>query len=136
MPKGLSPEDNWCFACGPANPIGLKLSFYEEGEKVKARFRVKPEHQGWPGLVHGGLLATLCDEAMAQWLWRRGFVAFTGELKVRFRRGVAVGEEVLVEAWLKERKGPLFLLAAQVLNAAGLPAVTAEGKFILKGHNP
>ncbi|MGO0122091.1 PaaI family thioesterase [Desulfothermobacter acidiphilus] len=135
MPKASLTGGGWCFACGSDNPIGLKLRFFDDEDRVRAHFRVQQEHQGWPGIIHGGLLATLCDEAMAQWLWRRGILAFTGELRVRFRQEVAVGEDVVVEAWLQAQRGPLYLLAAQVLNPAGEPAVTAEGKFIRRSQD-
>ncbi len=50
------------FVCGVENPIGLKLKFYTDGEgRCIARFRPKPEHQGYPGHLHGGLIGTLLD---------------------------------------------------------------------------
>jgi acyl-coenzyme A thioesterase PaaI-like protein len=52
-----------CFVCGIENPIGLKLKFYTDDEKrCIARFRAKPEHQGYPGQLHGGLISSLLDE--------------------------------------------------------------------------
>jgi acyl-coenzyme A thioesterase PaaI-like protein len=56
------PNSRMCFVCGIDNPIGLHLSFYtdEEGRCI-ARFRPKPEHQGYPGHLHGGLISTLLD---------------------------------------------------------------------------
>jgi hypothetical protein len=56
-----------CFACGIENPIGLKLAFYtdQEGHCV-ARFRPNPEHQGYPGHLHGGLISTLLAEAIGR----------------------------------------------------------------------
>ena len=126
----LNLEDNMCFACSLKNPVGLKLRFRQEGEVVRAAFLVRPEHQGWPGHLHGGLIATLCDEAMAQWLWLRGVEAYTGELTVRFKRGVPVGVLVEVEARSVTRRGKLMILEAAVLLPGGVAAATASGKFI------
>jgi acyl-coenzyme A thioesterase PaaI-like protein len=56
------PNSRMCFVCGVDNPIGLHLSFYTDDEgRTVARFRPKPEHQGYPGHLHGGLISTLLD---------------------------------------------------------------------------
>ena len=54
-----------CFACGQKNPIGLKLSFRREGETVKTEFTPGELHQVWHGVVHGWIINTILDEAMA-----------------------------------------------------------------------
>jgi acyl-coenzyme A thioesterase PaaI-like protein len=125
-----------CFACSPKNPIGLKLRFRREGDVVRADFLVQPEHQGWPGCLHGGLTATLCDEAMAQWLWLQGVEAYTGELTVRFKRNIPVGTLVEVVAELAARRGRLILLTAAVLLPGGTVAATASGKFLMGNSGP
>ncbi|MEW6573422.1 MAG: PaaI family thioesterase [Bacillota bacterium] len=126
----LEPENNMCFACSEKNPIGLKLKFRREGNEVKANFLVTPEHQGWPGYLHGGLVATICDEAMAQWMWLRGLEANTGELSVRFKHGIPVGTVVEVKAALTKSRGRLMILEASVLFPDGREAAVASGKFI------
>jgi hypothetical protein len=56
------PNSRMCFVCGIENPIGLKLKFYTDDEgRCIARFRPKPEHQGFPGQLHGGIISTLLD---------------------------------------------------------------------------
>jgi acyl-coenzyme A thioesterase PaaI-like protein len=53
-----------CFACGDANPIGLQLGdIRREGDEVHATLHPRPEYQGYPGVLHGGLSATALDEA-------------------------------------------------------------------------
>jgi len=57
------PNSRMCFVCGINNPIGLKLKFYTDDEgRCIARFQPKPEHQGYPGQLHGGIISTLLDE--------------------------------------------------------------------------
>lgn len=126
----LEPENNMCFACSEKNPIGLKLKFRNEDNEVKSSFSVRPEHQGWPGYLHGGLVATICDEAMAQWLWLRGIEANTGELSVRFKHGIPVGTVVEIKASLAASRGKLMVLEASVLFPDGREAAVASGKFI------
>jgi acyl-coenzyme A thioesterase PaaI-like protein len=57
------PNSRMCFLCGTENPIGLHLRFYTDDEgRCIARFRPKPEHQGYPGQLHGGIISSLLDE--------------------------------------------------------------------------
>ena len=59
------PNSRMCFVCGIENPIGLHLSFYTDDEgRCIARFHPKPEHQGYPGHLHGGIISTLLDVPM------------------------------------------------------------------------
>jgi hypothetical protein len=57
------PNSHMCFVCGIENPIGLKLFFYTDDQgRTITRFRPKPEHQGYSGHLHGGIISTLLDE--------------------------------------------------------------------------
>ena len=58
------PHTRSCFVCGESNPLGLQLRFHADGDEVRTRFVPRPEHIGFKGVVHGGLLATLLDEIM------------------------------------------------------------------------
>ena len=92
------PEANRCFICGPSNPIGLRLRFREEGEGVAADFAFGDQFIGWEGLIHGGLVAAVLDDAMANiWAWR-GTPAVTTSISVRFRVPVRPGERLRVFA--------------------------------------
>ena len=86
--------DDMCFACGQKNPIGLKLAFRFDGEDYVTDFEVRPEYQGWAGIVHGGLLATALDETMARLLWEKDLNAITGRLTVRYHKPLNIGETV------------------------------------------
>jgi acyl-coenzyme A thioesterase PaaI-like protein len=56
------PNSRMCFVCGMVNPIGLHLHFYTDDEgRCIVRFRPKPEHQGYPGQLHGGIISSLLD---------------------------------------------------------------------------
>ncbi|MEW6726683.1 MAG: PaaI family thioesterase [Bacillota bacterium] len=119
-----------CFACSPVNPIGLKLLFEDDGDVLRTSFTPGEEHQGWTGWVHGGLISTVLDEAMAQWCWRRGMTAMTAEIAVRFRKGVPVNRTILVTARLLREKGRLVELAAEARLDDGELAAQATAKFI------
>ena len=74
-------DDGHCFACGKKNPGGLQLDFTSSNGKTAAEFLPKKEHQGFKDLVHGGIIATILDEAMVKAVLSTGVQAVTAELK-------------------------------------------------------
>jgi acyl-coenzyme A thioesterase PaaI-like protein len=84
-----------CFGCGPTHPAGFRLRFAREGDAVVTRFVPGEVYQGPPGVMHGGLVATLADEigawAVVALLGKFGFTAqFEGKLREPVRIGVEV----------------------------------------------
>ena len=81
-----------CFACGPDNPRGLHLVFEKTADgAMTAEWIPEPEMEGYQGIVHGGLVSTVLDEAMAKVVDASGAKALTAELRVRFRQQVSSG---------------------------------------------
>lgn len=124
-------DDSMCFGCSTKNPIGLKLKFEQDGDVCRAQFTAGPEHQGWNGVIHGGLVATMLDEAMAQWLWQRGIATMTAEMTVRYSRPVPVGERLTIEGKLVSQKGRLLQMAGEVILPGGTVAARAKAKFLI-----
>jgi len=122
--------DEMCFACGPLNPIGLKMKFDMREGVCLTSFRPGPEHQGWNGYMHGGLISTVLDEVMAQWLWKQGIKAMTAEMTTRFIKPVPVGLEVGAEASLVYKKKRYIELAAEMKLPGGEVAARAKAKFL------
>lgn len=129
MPK--QPNSRYCFLCGLQNPIGLKLSFYEdEANRVVVRFTPCEEHQGYPGVLHGGIACALLDETIGRTLVRQDIWAMTVSLQVRFLKPVPLGQELVIIGEMErlrsrtmEGKGEIRLLDDTV-------AVVAEAKYI------
>ncbi len=119
--------DGMCFACGKDNPIGLHLDFHFEGEEYVTHFEVKPEYQGWAGVAHGGLLATVLDEVMTRILWEQGINSVTGRLEVRYRAPVPVGALLTVRARVTGRRPPLIQTEAVASMADGTVVAEAKG---------
>lgn len=94
MPR-LQPNSRHCFVCGLANDYGLQLRFYETGPgEVTATF-TPPEHfQGYPGVLHGGIVAAMLDEVTGRTLIGADPPRFmyTARLEIKYRRNVPVGE--------------------------------------------
>lgn len=122
----------YCFACGEENPLGLHLRFvYGEG-RAEATFVAERAHQGYPGLLHGGLVATLLDEAMAHAVIASYGPAVTGELRVRLRGGgVPLGRTLRLRGWVNARRGRLVLAEAHLCDEVGTLLAQGEGKFML-----
>jgi len=119
-----------CFGCGVANLFGLQMEVEPaaDGEGVTGRFFVKQDHQGPPGLAHGGVLACALDEAMALCVHGEGSLAMTGRLEVEFRAPAAVGTFVRIEARVERREGRRLELSAQARQVGGERRVLAEGR--------
>jgi len=126
----LDKDDHMCFACSPQNPIGLHLQFSMEDGVCRTGFTAGEVHQGWNGCMHGGLIATLLDEVMAQWLWRQGISAMTAEMTIRYSAPVPIGVPLEVSARQEGGRGRLYQLAARITLPDGKTPVRATAKFL------
>jgi uncharacterized protein (TIGR00369 family) len=92
-------DDHNCFGCGASNPWGLHLSFFAEPEgAVFARWTPLLNHQGYEGMVHGGIISTVFDEVMAWSITNAGIWAVTGRLNTTFRKPVEIGVPTIARA--------------------------------------
>lgn len=127
-------EYTWCFACGKDNPIGLKLEFERSDEECSTTFVPQREHQSYDGRMHGGLISTLLDEVMGNYIYiKTGKPAYTAKIEVRFRQPVLVGEKIKVVAQLKRKKGRMAEMIGQIIKEDGVLAAEAEAKMMCEG---
>jgi acyl-coenzyme A thioesterase PaaI-like protein len=133
------PHTAGCLVCGRDNPHGLKLDLHVEPETstVRVEFTPRPEHIGFEGVVHGGVIATVLDEAMvwcATWSGRRFCVC--AELTTRFRKEAAVGRALVVEAKIETSRSRLITTAADVRDAeTGEVVATGTAKYVPVPHD-
>ncbi len=121
----VPPDYDKCFGCGKSNPIGLKLRFRNEDGVARCEFTPEPEHQGWPGVVHGGILSTILDEAMGWTALFNGKKTVTGKLEIRFRRPARIGEPLVVEGRIARDGGRFLVVRAEARAHDG--GIVAEG---------
>ena len=122
----------FCTVCSRTNPHGLGLEFVCEADgSVSCKFLGHPGLEGFPGVLHGGVIASLLDGAMTNCLFARGCSAMTGELNVRYREPVVIGEAMLIRGWIKQSVPPLHLMAAELKQGNRVKA-TATAKFVEK----
>lgn len=121
----------FCFGCGKRNDAGLRLDFelLDDG-RLRTRFAPRDIHGGWEGVFHGGLMATLLDEAMLAYLYLNGLRATTGSLTVRYRRPVPLGAELVVHAWSAGRRGRLVEMEAKA-ERDGVTVASATARCLL-----
>lgn len=141
LPKNLPAIDlksiNQCFACGKDNPIGLKLKFTWDGETAKAEFIPTELHQGWQGIVHGGIICTLLDEAMTYVAYFQGLNSVTAKTEVRFNKTAPIHETLLISATTAKKTRKLLEAKATVTLKDGTKI--AEGSalnYILNQQPP
>ena len=90
--KIKKPAGYNCFACGTANPIGLNLEFYAEGDRVCSEITLGKYHVGWADITHGGIISTLLDEVMS-WtiLYFKRIFFVTRKMELKYIRTVRTG---------------------------------------------
>jgi uncharacterized protein (TIGR00369 family) len=124
-------DDGMCFGCGRHNPIGLKLDFrLEDGEYV-TEFTPAREHQGWMEITHGGILATLVDEAMGRLAWTQGYRAVTAEMAIKYKRPARTGEGLRIAASIESVEGRLVKCKAEIRRPDGTVVVEATAKMVI-----
>jgi len=130
--------DDYCFACGPANPIGLKLRFRIDAaaRAAEATFTPCREHQGYRGVVHGGLLATVLDEAMIKLCWELGIPAVTARFEMDLKKPAMPGEVLRVRGWLEEESRRLIRARAEITDAAGEVVAAARCTAVVQAAAP
>jgi uncharacterized protein (TIGR00369 family) len=107
-------DEGYCFGCGRNNPIGLKLRFTRDGDSVLTEFTPDRAHQGWPGLLHGGILGTLLDEAMSNAAYATGSTCLTASITIRLRQPVRVEVPLVITARVTRHRKRLIETAGEV----------------------
>ena len=123
---------NECFACGADNPDGmqLKFSFDEANHRATCDFSLPQRFQGPPGHAHGGIIATILDEAMGKVNKLRSVVAFTKSMDVRYLKPVPLNMPLQAIGFERRVNGREHHNAAEIRNPQGEVLATSEGLFI------
>jgi len=103
-------DGNGCFVCGQDNQEGLQVVFRIEDGKCRAAYTPPDKYCGYDGVTHGGILFSLLDDVMANWLFLQGERAYTGKCEIRFREPAPTGKRILLEGELISRKGQIAKL--------------------------
>lgn len=119
-----------CYACGQRNPYGLQMVFRREDDTIACDFQPREEHQGFPGVIHGGIIAALFDEALnrTSMLAEQPVWSMTGRLEVRYRRYVPYGPLLRIRASLNRQRGRMVQAIGTLTLADDENVVLAEAQ--------
>ncbi len=125
-------KKNRCFCCGPDNPDGMHLKFTldEARRTFVCRFRLGKRYTGPPGHCHGGIIATILDDAMGKVNKLRNVIALTREMTVEYLKPVPLHKPLHVEGRELVVHGRQHINAAEILNEKGEVLARSKGIFI------
>lgn len=119
-------KSDLCFGCGQNNPIGLKLDFKWDGQTARAEFTPNKYYQGWSGIVHGGILACLLDEALGNTTLFAGMNCVNAKMEMRLRRPTRIDEPLVITGTIIENKRKLVQAKATISLKDGTPVAEAK----------
>jgi acyl-coenzyme A thioesterase PaaI-like protein len=129
MPGEIAAR-RYCFGCGDLNPAGLKLEFRFEGNKAVADFLPQDKHQGYPGLMHGGVMAAALDEAMGWAMYALGVWAVTGKMEVKYRQPLPLHQKATVSGEVIRNRGQWLEMRGEIRSEEGRLMAESYGLFM------
>jgi acyl-coenzyme A thioesterase PaaI-like protein len=127
------PNSRFCFICGLENPVGLRLSMYQTEPGVIETIYTAPEHfQGYPGVLHGGIVAAILDEISGRAHMgdpSEPRFMFTGKMEVKYRKNVPIGQPLKIVGKAGRSRGKVAEGWAGIYNQQG--ELLAEANTLL-----
>jgi len=128
-------RDNYCFVCSKNNPKSLHLKFKNIGNNtVIAEFELEKEYEGYPNTVHGGILASILDDAMANTIFINNAPIYTVELNIQYLKRCFVKENLMVKAWIEKKYHRIIEAKGEITDLNGELRTIATGKYYIKGN--
>ena len=131
--KSVPLKKNYCFACGKDNPDGMHLKFTIDRERKHfvSSFRLSKRFTGPPGYCHGGIIATILDDAMSKLNKLRDVIAATSQLKIDYLKPVPLRTPLRVESRELTKRGRRLIHRAEILNQEGTVLARGRGVFVI-----
>jgi len=133
----LRRKTKHCYVCGPENASGLHVPFLPDGDNgSRAMYIARPEHVGWPGILHGGVTFALMDEALGWALYFRGLSGVTARVATRFRAPIPVGTSLVIRGWIIEQRSRIVTARAEIRGDSEGKPLLAEADatmYLLEG---
>lgn len=127
------PNSRHCFVCGRENPYGLKLEFYEnKSGEVVVDYTVTEQFQGYPGVVHGGVVAAMLDEVLGR-VHMGGDpprFMFTARLEIRYHKNVPIGKPLRIVGYAGKSKERTAIATGKVFGPEGDLLAEAEALLV------
>ncbi|MBS0624862.1 MAG: PaaI family thioesterase [Verrucomicrobia bacterium] len=123
-------DDHRCFACGMENPHGLRIAWQVHEKMMTGEFTPDWKFQGWKGILHGGIIATLLDEAMTRLAGVLYQGAVTAEMTVRYVAPAKIGDPLSIRGEIVSESRKIVEMQATVYNSSGELIARSTGKAI------
>jgi uncharacterized protein (TIGR00369 family) len=133
MTRNNPSKKNYCFACGQDNPDGMHLKFHADpsGKHYTCGFRLGKRYSGPPGHCHGGIIATILDDAMSKLNKLRDLPAATARMTVEYLRPVPLHKPLRVESREINRRGRKLNRTAEIVDEKGTVLARGRGVFVI-----
>ncbi len=126
-------RSNYCFICGSDNPKLLHLEFTNIGKNtVITEFKLEKEYEGYSDIIHGGILAAILDDAMANAVIIDNILIYAVELNVRYLKRCFVMENLQAKGWIEDVNHKIIETKGEIRSSNGALKVTAYGKYFIK----
>jgi len=122
---------SYCFVCGDKNEDGLRVKFLADRDHAVAHYEPQEKFQGYKGILHGGISATLLDEIMIKAVYAYDVVAVTAEMTVRFKKPVRLSDKLDLTARVVQRKKRFYCTEGEIHDANGELLAAATGKYLI-----
>lgn len=130
----LQPNSRMCFVCGVGNVCGLKLRFYSTApNQVETVVNLPSSYQGYPGIAHGGIIATILDETMGRAALagdQSERLLMTGKMEIKYRHSVPLNQDILVRGEITKDRGRIVVAQGEAILLDGTVAVEATGTML------
>ena len=126
-------KKNYCFACGQDNPEGMHLNFALDRKRKRfvSHFRLSKRFTGPPGYCHGGIIATILDDAMSKLSKLHDVIAATSRMTVEYRRPVPLNQPLRVESREISKRGRRLMRVAEIIDEKGTVLARSRGVFVI-----
>lgn len=123
-------EENYCFVCSKNNPKGIHLDIrYDSANEAVASFALDREYEGYPGIIHGGVIAAILDDVMSNIEFRKGYIAYTVELNIRYMKKCFVKEPLIARGVVKYFSHKIIKTEGEIVDSSGDIKVKASAKY-------
>lgn len=127
---GRQPTYDMCFICGKSNPAGLQVDFFVDGDTVRTEFVPDERHQGYPGILHGGILGALLDETVGRASYLKQAWTMTARIQIRYFKPVRIGQKIVITGQIGRDRGRAMELHGTAELEDGTLVAEASGIFM------
>jgi uncharacterized protein (TIGR00369 family) len=126
-------KENYCFVCSKVNSKGIHLNIKNNDDGMaKAEFTLQREYEGYPGIIHGGIIAAILDEVMGNIEFRKGYITYTVELNIKYLKKCLINEVLMAQGRVREFSHKIIKTEGEIVDPLGNVRVKATARYFVK----